>query len=244
MGDVTLCLQKITSVIRADIKAVAGNGKASLTEVQELKKSVTNMDLKIEQFRAEIQNAVRDIAEVKKTQVEANNEVRELRQQVFEMQQEIIDMKQYSRRNNLEIKGVPLAADESLPGVMLTIANCLKSSLRVDDIDVIHRVPTKDRNRPNIVVKFLSRKTRDELLVKAKKQRLTGSVLGFDANEPVYINEHLCPEYKVLLGKAIQTKRDKNWKFAWVSQGKILMRKTENARVVHIACDADLEKIV
>lgn len=87
------------------------------------------------------------------------------------MQQEIIDLKQYSRRNNLQIKGVPLAADESLPDVMLSIANCLKSSLQVVDIEVIHRVSIKDRNRPNIVVKFLSRKTQDELLVKAKKNR-------------------------------------------------------------------------
>lgn len=181
---------------------------------------------KILKIYTEIQNAVRGIAEVMETQVEASNEVHELRQQVFEIQQEIIDMKQYSRRNNLEIKGAPLAADECLPDVMLTIANRLKSSLRVEDIDVIQRVPTKDRNRPNNVVKFLSRKTRDELLVKAKKQRLTGSVLRFDADEPVYINEHLCPKYTVLLGKAIQTKRDKNWKIAWMSQGTVLMRKT------------------
>lgn len=244
LGDVTLKLEQITSTIRDDIKAVASNGTASLSEVQELKKCMSGMDAKLEQFRAEIQNAVRDVAEVKQHQVETNDEVRELRQEVFEMQQEIIDLKQYSRRSNLEIKGVPPTAEESLPDIMLTIASCLKSNLRVEDIDVIHRVPTKDKNRPNIIVKFLSKRTRDELLVKAKKQRLTGSVLGFEANEPIYINEHLCPEYKVLLAKAIQMKRDKNWKFAWVSQGKILMRKAENTRVVHITCEADLGKII
>lgn len=59
LGDVTLCLRKITSTFRDDIKAVAGNGKASLTRVQKLKKLVTNMDLKIEQFKAEIQHTVR-----------------------------------------------------------------------------------------------------------------------------------------------------------------------------------------
>lgn len=69
-------------------------------------------------------------------------------------------------------------------------------------------------------------------------------MLGFATNEPIYINEHLCPENKVFLGKAISAKREKNWKFAWVSDGKILMRKSEKAKVLHITCEDDLVKVV
>lgn len=71
-----------------------------------------------------------------------------------------------------------------------------------------------------VVVKFLSRSTRDRILKAAKKHRLNRLTLGFEGNEPVFINEHLCPEYKVLLGKAIQLKREKTGSFCvWLTAG-------------------------
>lgn len=97
---------------------------------------------------------------------------------------------------------------ESLVDVMATIATTLKARLCPDDIDTIHRVPTKKNNQENIVVKFISRTKRDEVLQRARKQRLLASTVGYESNEPVYVNEHLCPENKVLLGKAVQKKRD------------------------------------
>lgn len=126
---------------------------------------------------------------------------------------------------------------------MATIAITLKAKLCPDDIDTIHRVPTKKKNQENIVVKLISRTKRDEILQKACKQRLLASTLGYESNEPMYVNEHLCPENKVLLGKTVQKKREMNWTFAWVSQGKILMRKTENSRVLQAATEEDLAKV-
>lgn len=76
------------------------------------------------------------------------------------------------------------------------------------DIDVVHRVPTKEPTKTNIIVRFVSR-SRNKLLQTAKKKRLTTSDFGFADASPVYINEHLCPEYKALLRKAIAKKKRK-----------------------------------
>lgn len=242
--DLASRLEQVTTNIRADIQSVATDYKASHTEMQDLMKSVMDMSLKFEQFKTDVQNVCRDVSAVTQRQLEDGTNTNQLKVQVSEMRQEIIQLKQYSRRNNLEIKGVPPTAEESLPQIMLTLADCLKTDLSVKDIDAIHRVPTKDKNKPNIVVKFISRERRDQFMLKAKKQRLTTSVLGLGSSEPIYVNDHLCTENKVLLGKAIQAKRDKNWKFAWVTEGKILMRKTENSRVLRIMSEEDLEKVV
>lgn len=82
------------------------------------------------------------------------------------------------------------------------------------------------------------------MLEAARKKKLQTGLLGFDPDLPLYLNEHLCVENKILLGKARQVKRDKDWKFVWVSQGRILMRKAEKSPVLHITCDADLAKVV
>lgn len=111
------------------------------------------------------------------------------------------------------------------------------------DIDIVHRVQTRGDGPSNIIARFVSRGKRDQILLAAKKTRLNTGMLGFGENEPVFVNEHLCPDNKVLLGKAIRTKREKNWKFAWVADGKILMRKTEQSRAVHVTCEDDLAMI-
>lgn len=85
---------------------------------------------------------------------------------------------------------------------------------------------------------------RDLIVKSARKNRLNTSTLGFSTNQPVFVNEHLCLENKALLGKAVQRKKDKNWRFVWVSEGKILARKFENSKVVHVTCEDDLAKLV
>lgn len=78
---------------------------------------------------------------------------------------------------------------------------------------------------------------------KAKKHRLTSADLGFHGTEPIFVNEHLCLENKILLSKTIRCKKEKGWKFAWVSQGKIFMRKNENSDALQITCDSDLSSV-
>lgn len=123
------------------------------------------------------------------------------------------------------------------------IATCLNTSITENDIDVVHRVPSKDKNKPNVIIKFTTRSARDRFLSAARHVRLNTGTLGFQTSSPVYINEHLCAENKRLLGKARQLRREKEWKFVWVAQGKVLMRKSEQSPVLHIACDADLDRV-
>lgn len=79
--------------------------------------------------------------------------------------------KEYSRRNNLELKGVPAVEYENLEKVVETIASCLRVELSFHDLDIVHRVPTKANSAPNVVVKFLPRSVHDKVLKSAKKEQ-------------------------------------------------------------------------
>lgn len=137
-----------------------------------------------------------------------------------------------------------MTENEDVDGIVRRVATCLKVELSERDVDAAHRVPTKGSGPPNIVVKFVSRQVRESILKAAKKNRLNAASLGFQGSEPVYVNAHLCPENKILLGKSIQMKKEKNWKFAWFADDKVLMRKSENSKVVHVTCEDDLSKIL
>lgn len=213
------------------------------TELDPVKQAMNFINESFEAFRAEMQTLKGEIAKVKDDNREMKNNNLRLAKELGDIRKELTDMQQYSRKTNLEIKGIPFARDEDLTSTMKAISTCIGSEIAESDIEVIHRVPSKDKEKPNIIVKFHSRKVRDRVLRAAKKQRLNTSTLGFKDSSPVFVNEHLCPANKVLLAKSLNAKREKNWKFAWVSDGKVLMRKTENSRVLHVTCAEDLERV-
>lgn len=112
------------------------------------------------------------------------------------------------------------------------------------DVDSCHRVPTKDKTRSN-TVQFQNRAIRrDAVLQKAQKSRLSTTDIGFTLPAAaVYVNEHLCPEQKKLLGMTVARKKEKNSRYAWTKGGIFFARKTDSLRTFRVTRVSDLEKI-
>lgn len=127
------------------------------------------------------------------------------------MRQGITELKQCSRLNNLEVRSVPVSRHESLPDRMQKLSTCLKTELRTEYIDTVDHVPTKDKAQQSILVMFTSIAVRDKIIKNARKERLSAYTLGFQNNEPIFINEHLCQENKIVLATARQARRGKHW---------------------------------
>lgn len=234
-------LLKYVIEANAALKKEMDNANASLKkELDDVVDGMHNMNLTFEELR----KTKDELDSLKKEHTALKAEKEMLEKYVIDMETEMTQLKQFTRKQNIEIKGMPQEPKESLTEIVQTIAEKVEVQLKPSDIDVVHRVPTKEPTKTNIIVRFVSRSARDKVLQAAKKKRLTTSDFGFADASPVYINEHLCPEYKALLGKAIAKKKEKKWKFVWVAESKILARKTENSSVVHIATLADLDKIV
>ncbi|KAH9380010.1 hypothetical protein HPB48_006172 [Haemaphysalis longicornis] len=111
------------------------------------------------------------------------------------------ELEQYTRLNNLEIKGI--SSDEDPVDVVKKIGDVLKEPVSSHDIDTCHRIPTRKPGETNIVVRFVRRDKRHALLAKARKQKLTTKQLGLSQANAVYVNEHLTQANKQLLGAAI-----------------------------------------
>lgn len=67
--------------------------------------------------------------------------------------------------------------------------------------------------------------------------------MGFQSNQPIYVNENLTKHSRQLLGSAIAKKRETNWKFVWTNGGKIFARKTETSEILRIVEPADVAKM-
>lgn len=213
-------------------------------EIRDLKSSVSFLNEEVEKLKGENIDLTRDNKSLRSINEKLTTECESLRKQMSHQDQRITASEQYSRKCNLEIKGIPKLANEDLPSTLHEIGALLNVPILKDDVEKCHRVPAKNATSiPNIVVQFKSRSKRDSVLQKAKKTRISTQDLGHSSNTPVFINEHLCPVLKQLLGMAIAKKKTANWKFVWTNDGRILARKDENSHVLHIREACDIEKI-
>lgn len=172
-------------------------------------------------------------------------------------------LEQYSRANNLEIRGVPVTQGEECVEIVKQLGDAIGCVVQTEDIDTAHRVPTHNASHKNIIVRFCSRDKRTEFISNARKSRPTTACLGVlceaskqtTANsegqnasqneqtstvQPIYVNEHLTPENKILFGKALKLKKQNKWMFLWTEHCVIKARKALDSRVHRITCDQDL----
>lgn len=178
------------------------------------------------------------------------------------LQHKVFQLEKYSRSNNIETKGIPVTQGEDCVKSVQALGEKIGCPVKVTDVDTAHRVPTHNTDHSNLIVRFCSRDKRTTFLTKARKAHPSTSCLGLsrasslsahgsnEANEkqsadsrgtPIYFNNHLSPENKVLFGKALALKRQHKWSFLWTDNGTIKARKTQETWVYHILCDNDLK---
>lgn len=214
-------------------------------EMREMKTSMDFINKEFESLKNECTELRKENATLRATQEALLQEVEALKKKAHENALSITAQEQYSRNKNIEVKGVPQVANESLEGILSKVGDLIGEPIRKDDIEVCHRLPTRSADSdPNILVVFNNRAKRDAIVERARKSRFTAADIGYTKKQPVYINEHLCPRLKKLLGMTIAKKRELNWRFAWAKGGKVFARQTETSRIVRIACEIDLEKMV
>lgn len=205
-------------------------------DVDTLRNEVAEMRKSLEMFNSLYE-------QMKKDQEALTSDNKALKKENENLAKRLAESEQYSRINNIEIKGIPCTQGEDCNTILQKIGDKIGCPVTPADIDVIHRVPAKKDK--NIIARFCLRTKKADFISKARKARLTTSDLGFPQTQhaQVFINEHLTPENKRLFAQALALKKEKNWKFLWTDGGRIKARETEDSRVCVIGSARDLFKI-
>lgn len=156
---------------------------------------------------------------------------------ISKLKKEMNSLEQYTRRQNMEIHGLPLSANENLLSKLNDIANKLElPALTEKDVEGLHRLPAKNGKAPAVLVRFVSRATRDLWL--SERQYLK------DVQSGVWFLDNLTAMNKKLLWMLKGKAEEKKYQFVWQKNGKIFARKKQGDRIIKIECEADLDKIV
>lgn len=221
-------------------------------DVKELKNSVGFMSsqydnlLKLLTTNTEEVNAIKkEISYLKEQSTEKDSIIKSQNVRIAELEQR-------SRMDNLEIQGVSELPNENIYSVLESIGRAINCQVSPNDISITHRVQhmNNDNNKPrNIIVKFISRRKKEDVLAATKRFKRSNTNTGKpgitipNLGESIFINEHLSSDNKQLLHHTKEVARNKNYKFVWVRNCTIHVRKNETTPAKAIKCVGDTTKM-
>ena len=219
-----------------------GGIKNETKEISSIKETVEGMKHQMISINEKMSQLTTEVGELKEDVEKCKTESEHIHYENAKLKTRLNDLEQYSRINNVIIKGIPYMANENLRTTVAKIATHLKININNNDIQVVHRLPSKHADKTqSIIVKLNNRDLKYELIKRTKSAKLNASDLGFTTEMPIYITEHLTRENADLMSFAIDLKKKGAIMFAWSKDGKILVKEREDTRTIRIQELSQLE---
>lgn len=229
------------------MKSIQDDLKNLNSKYDTLLESVTFCSDKLTNFEnalTKLDGRVSTIEKIAKENMSMRNDIKLLSNRVDQFEQ-------YTRVNNLEIQGVPEKTGENVYTIIETIGNTVGCKITRNDVDIAHRVSHMSPNNKTpkaIIVRFISRLRRDNFLAAAKNFRKTTNrkdpgIAVENISNKLFVNEHLTSKNKILLAKAKNTAKDKEFKYVWTKYGRVFMRRNDTSAIFKVNCETDLEKL-
>lgn len=226
-GEQEVTLSTLIQNMGRDIGSQIAGVKTSIDGMQKQLEGVNNT---IGVMQLTLNNLVTENEDRKKEYDLIVKENKELKSGMFNLQQQLRELDQYSRRDNIEIVGVPFSRGENVYTILQKLSAVLKIPFDSRNLSVAHRLPRRDgQDHPNIVARFIAREEKQTWMRAARdnSRRLTAAALSDSwPSTMVFINDHLTSHNKLILSRAKHLVREKRIAFAWVRDCKVFVKKT------------------
>lgn len=167
------------------------------------------------------------------------------------LEEKLEGFERVSRSTCLEIRNVPVSTAEtkaSLVDTFIKAGSAISVPIQRNDVKDIFRLNSKNPDKRTIIVDLNSVLLKEKVIAMFRNfnksaSRLTTEHLKIGGNPKlIYISENLTPRMKRLFFLARDFAKVNDFKFCWVSHGKIFLRKRENGPLLRVTNELDLEK--
>lgn len=221
--------ESVARVMKAELEGF----REQMLLLRDLKESVDFMSEEFDRLSSELKATKEHAAHVE-------SENASLKGNISDLLTRVNNLEQHCRENNIEITGVPENRSENLVNVTKQILKAVSCPLPETEIRYCTRIRKIDPNnaRPRaVIVKLSSVIQRDTVLAAISKfnksnpqDKLNTHQLGYGGTKsPVFVSEHLSPFYKKLHAETRSTAREKGYKWVWVRNGHIFVRKSDTS---------------
>jgi len=215
--------------------------------VSDVNKQLLTVNESIESIHKSLEVLTKENEDRKNEHLQVVEEIQAGREEVEKLKAQIRDMEQYTRRNNLEVVGVPVSTGEDIYSLIEKIAEVIGVDFHREDISVAHRVPKPRRStpgtnpHPNIIISFVSRTAKSAWRTAAKGKKLNTTQLSDSFTQrSFYLNDHLTPYFKDVLWEARNLVRENKLAYAWVDECKVLVKKSTTSTTRRLTSKEDI----
>lgn len=224
--------ETISTLIESEIQACVSTHINPLKEiVHKQEKTIENHEQKICKQFIQINTLERTIKDQSLAIGEHEAELQFLHKKMSELEIRLESQEQYSRRTSLRFHNIKVPVNErgriihpvNTDDLILDICNTLPGvNLTINDIGRSHVIGRAKSGKCQVIVRFLSYRTRN--LVYTNKKSLRANPDG------IFITENLTPYRTTLTKRLAQLKFDKQIQAYWTSDGRIFVKRTETSR--------------
>lgn len=240
-------LREMLVDIKIDICNILRENEAMKNNMDELKATIRGQNGEIANLRASLNKAIKQFEDAEQELAETRKIVDQQEEEIAELYDLQDHLEQYTRKNSLEIHGIPEQAYESTEEVVLKLANALEVPVKPQDIEISHKLRRKGV-KP-IIVKFVNHKTKTNLYkARTKLKNLSFSSLfpastaaARAASGKIYLFESLTSYRKKIVNKANEMRNDGSILSVWTMDGKIFIKTSPEGRPIKINELEDLD---
>lgn len=236
MSDVEERLKSIETMLENLTSSLKARHDAFESKLEQVIKSQDFISKQYDKFRIITDNLIKENTQLKAENKQLKDMYCHLEKVTDQALSNINDLEQYGRRAMLEIAGIPKSKEENPEILSVTLFKSLGINVQETDIEACHRI--SQRENANIIVKFHSRKIRDQVLRERRQLRgKTTHDFGLNverAPAKIFINESLTRRNKELFRLAQNFKNENGFRFLWTRNGSIFIRKSEQSKVIKV----------
>ena len=244
-------LKEMLVDIKIELSNIARENNKFAKEIAELRNLIQEQKTEIDSLKTSIKKAENQNTALEDDLCAARNKIDDQEEEIAELYQLQDNLEQYTRKQSLEICGIPAGAYVPTEEAVLKIASALDVAMSAEDINISHKI--KSKGAGTILVKFQNHKAKSRLYkarTKLKNLRLTDIFTGMSTATRVaagtgriFINENLTSHRKDLLRKANDKRKDGLVISAWSTDGKIFLKTSPKGAPVRIYAKEDLENL-
>ena len=246
------------ALTKEDLKCMLDSQLTPLKdEIAGLKKELIDMAASLHMSNEKYEEILKKFTSHQEERAKINREngvlkktIEKMDEKIKQLELESNEVRQYTRRDCVEIHGIPVREQENTNKIVLSVGDQIDVYLDEKEISTSHRLPTKNykgkRTTPPIIVKFARRDVKDRFY-KARKnlKDVTSADLGYDESTAnrIFINESLTEQNRNTFNASLKFKKEYKYSFIWTSNGKTYLRKDQDSRAIVINNKGDLEKL-
>lgn len=242
-------IKLMLSSIQSSITSISSENVKFREDMEELKKSLRSNERELKELKASLDKANKQNALLQKELLGTKTKLNEQTERIDSLIESLDNLEQYSRKNSLEIHGIPENIYTSTEEVVLKVAEAVNVPVAAEDIEISHKLRRRNGMKP-IIVKFCSHKVKSRLYkerTKLKSVKISDLYPSYASaatkQNRIFINENLTPYRADLVRQANDMKADGLLSSVWTLDGKVFVKTSPSGNPVRIYSEDDLDEL-